>query len=96
MEVRDRRILKKIIQYCQRIEENLARYQHEFEAFQSDHMLQDACCMCIVQIGELVAQLSDTAKQEAPTVPWRVTKKHPQFLRSRIWLHRHPIGMGNT
>lgn len=35
--------------------------------------------MCIVQIGELVAQLSDEAKQAAPAVPWRVIKDTRNF-----------------
>lgn len=58
MEQRDKIILQKIVAYCERIAENLARYNRSYEAFEKDHMFQDACCMCVVQIGELVSQLA--------------------------------------
>lgn len=51
MEQRDKLILEKIISYCKRIADNLSRYHHNYEAFVQDHMFQDACCMCVVQIG---------------------------------------------
>ena len=35
--------------------------------------------MCVVQIGELVAQLSDEAKQKNSAVPWRVIKDTRNF-----------------
>jgi uncharacterized protein with HEPN domain len=42
-------------------------------------MFQDACCMCVVQIGELVNQLSDTVKLENDNVPWRIIKDTRNF-----------------
>ncbi len=62
IETRDRIILGKIIEYCQRIEDNLKRYRYDFNAFEGEHIFQDACCMCVVQIGELVSQLSEDKK----------------------------------
>lgn len=79
IETRDRIILQKIDAYCQRIADNLARYHNEFFAFESDYMFQDACCMCIVQIGELVSQLSDEIKAENRAIPWRVIKDTRNF-----------------
>ena len=35
--------------------------------------------MCVVQIGELVAQLSDEAKLTNKSVPWRVIKDTRKF-----------------
>ena len=70
MDRRDEVVLKKIVAYCDRIRCNLERFEYSFSAFQTDHMFQDACCMCVVQIGELVTQLSDEAKSKAVTVPW--------------------------
>ena len=55
--------------YCQRIADNLERYHRDFSAFESDYLFQDACCMCVVQIGELVGALSDEVKAKAPTFP---------------------------
>lgn len=71
--------LKKIISYCQRISDNLERYHNDFTAFESDTMFQDACCMCVVQIGELVGQLSEETKACAPSIPWRAIKDTRNF-----------------
>lgn len=80
MEQRDRRILEKIVSYCKRIAANLSRYDDSYDAFVQDHMFQDACCMCVVQIGELVGQLSDEAKQKNKSIPWRAIKDTRNFM----------------
>lgn len=77
--MRDRLILGKIVLYCQRIADNLERYHHDFSAFEQDYLFQDACCMCVVQIGELVSQLSDGVKTENRAIPWRVIKDTRNF-----------------
>jgi len=79
MEQRDNIILQKIVSYCKRIAENLDRYDRSYEAFQKDFMFQDACCMCVVQIGELVGQLSEDAKERNKQIPWRVIKDTRNF-----------------
>ena len=43
-------------------------------------MVQDACCMCIVQIGELCGLLSEELRQRHPEIPWR----NIYGLRNRI------------
>lgn len=40
--MRDRIILQKIVAYCDRIANNLDRYDHDFGAFESDYLFQDA------------------------------------------------------
>lgn len=35
--------------------------------------------MCVVQIGELVNQLSDDVKSRAPYIPWRAIKDTRNF-----------------
>lgn len=67
-------ILDKIIKYCKRIEGNLERFEHSYSAFENDFLFQDACCMCVVQIGELAAQLSEETKLSHADVPWRIIK----------------------
>ena len=79
MGMRDGIILRKIISYCDRIQNNLDRFSGSYEAFQSDPMFQDACCMCVVQIGELAAQLSDETKRKSSAVPWRIIKDTRNF-----------------
>ena len=65
--------------YCQRIADNLDRFHHDFSAFENDHLFQDACCMCVVQIGELAAVLSDATKRQNPAIPWRIIKDTRNF-----------------
>ena len=79
MKQRDKIILEKILSYCKRIADNLSRYEHSYEAFARDHMFQDACCMCVVQIGELVGQLSEKIKQQNEAIPWRIIKETRNF-----------------
>ena len=62
-----------------RIEDNLKRFDVSFDAFLKDHLFQDACCMCVVQIGELASQLSDEAKKNSPAIPWRIIKDTRNF-----------------
>ncbi|HHX13373.1 MAG TPA: DUF86 domain-containing protein [Clostridiales bacterium] len=77
--MRDRVILEKIVTYCNRIADNLNRYNSEFSAFENDNLFQDACCMCVVQIGELVARLSEEIKNQDVTIPWRIIKDTRNF-----------------
>lgn len=71
--------MEKIVAYCQRIDDNLKRFDYDFGAFLDDVMFQDACCMCVVQIGELVSALSDEAKALDPSIPWRTIKDTRNF-----------------
>ena len=77
--MRDHLILQKIVLYCQRIADNLSRYSLDFSAFEQDYLFQDACCMCVVQIGELVSQLSDETKAQNKAIPWRIIKDTRNF-----------------
>lgn len=72
-------ILEKIILYCQRIADNVKRNNCDFALFERDFMFQDACCMCVVQIGELVSQLSAAVKQQHTSIPWRAIKDTRNF-----------------
>ena len=69
MRERDRRILRHIVDYCDR----LGRYTGDidYHFFQGSDMLQDACSLCILQIGELVYNLTDEFKETYSGVPWR-------------------------
>lgn len=79
IENRDKKILQKIIQYCDRVSDNLQRFNADQKVFEQDIVLQDACCMCVVQIGELAGELSDEAKALAPDIPWRLVKDTRNF-----------------
>ena len=72
-------MLEKIVAFCRRIDNYLKRYSFDYEAFLNDVMFQDACCMCVVQIGELAGELSDEAKALDPSIPWRIIKDTRNF-----------------
>lgn len=78
MEQRDELILQKIIMFCERIAANLKECQ-TLEKFQDKVLYQDACAMCLVQIGELVTLLSDEVKSKMEKVPWRIIKDTRNF-----------------
>ena len=44
-----------------------------------EQMCQDACCMCIAQIGELSGHLSDEYKATHTDLPWREIKDTRNF-----------------
>ena len=79
MNQRDRIIIEKIIIYCERIYEYLSSYQFEREVFMNTSILQDACAMCLVQIGELSSLLSEEIKQKTSHIPWRIIKDTRNF-----------------
>lgn len=74
MQQRDREILEHMIRYCDRVAGYLEKLGNSRECFLEDQMCQDACCMCIAQIGELSGRLSDEYKDAHPELPWRVIK----------------------
>ncbi len=65
--------------YCDRINDNLERFHKDHEQFLSDYMFQDACCMCVVQIGELAGLISEETRNINKSVPWRAIKDTRNF-----------------
>lgn len=70
----NRTIIKKIIEYCEQIENLIERFGATFENFKSDKAFQLSCSMCIIQIGELNKRLSEDFKIEHSDIPWRAIK----------------------
>ncbi len=79
MQQRDRDILEHIIRYCDRIAGYLDKTENSKARFLEDQMCQDACCMCIAQIGELSGHLSDEYKSAHSDLPWREIKDTRNF-----------------
>ncbi len=71
MKNRDISIIKKILNYCIQIEEAMNMFQKDFIIFSSNSVFQNACCMCVLQIGELAKALSDECKLENKDIPWK-------------------------
>ena len=81
---RDQRILKHIISYCQQIEEAVSRFGNNPELFEQDAVYHNAVSLCILQIGELVGNLSESFRMQHREIPWREIK-----LMRNIVAHRY-------
>ncbi len=71
MKNRDETVLLKILKYISQIEDAHKDYGNNFESFQSSSVYRNACCMCVLQIGELCKVISDELRQSENQVPWR-------------------------
>ena len=71
MKHKDIIILKKIIQYCNDVEEACVMFQNDFEAFKNQSVFRNATCMCILQIGELCKIISPELRNTEKEIPWR-------------------------
>lgn len=67
---RDRNILEHIISYCDDISDTVQRFGNSYECFQGDKVYRNACALCILQIGELVGNLSLDFRSTHPEMPW--------------------------
>ena len=54
-------VLEKIMGYCNQIEEACEMFQNDYNKFVNISVFKNACCMCILQVGEL----SDTPTAKA-------------------------------
>lgn len=69
MEHRDIIILRKVLSELQIADDMMG--QTTLEAFLSDEMLKRAVCMTVINIGELIKNLSESCRREYPEVPWK-------------------------
>ena len=68
---RDIHIIKHIDQYCGQNRATIERLGESEETFLSDFVYQNAVALCIIQIGELVGNLSEEYRIEHKEIPWR-------------------------
>ncbi len=71
MKNRDVVILKKILDYCTQMREACDMFDNDYDSFISNSVFQNACCMCILQIGELCKIVSDELRMQEKTIPWK-------------------------
>lgn len=53
------------------IEEVCDMFDNNYKSFIASSVYQNACCMCILQIGELCKVISEELKIEEPLIPWK-------------------------
>jgi len=66
---RDEQRLERILEYCESIEESVARFGDEYAAFRADNAYHDLICFYLLQIGELAGQLSPEMRAESGNEP---------------------------
>lgn len=69
MEHRDQIILKKVLSEIRIAEQMIGSYS--LAEFQTNEMLKRAVCMTVINIGELIKNLSDSCRKSYPTIPWK-------------------------
>ena len=67
-------ILKKIANYCEEIECAHREYTYSYETFCRNSTYRNAVALCLMQIGELSAKLSEEFKADNTEIPWRAIK----------------------
>ena len=53
MKSKDYFVIKKILEYCNQVNEAVNMFGNDFNSFAKNSVYRNACCMCILQIGEL-------------------------------------------
>ena len=71
MRTKDSIILKKILQYCDHVSEACEMFGNDYDKFINISVFQNACCMCILQVGELCKVVSEELKEQKKTIPWK-------------------------
>ncbi len=68
---RDKNILSHIVKYCEQIEETTALFGADYDIFRVNNTFRNACCMCLLQIGELSNSLSEDFRIAHAAIPWK-------------------------
>lgn len=71
MKNKDVIILKKILEYCNQVAEACEMFQNDYDKFINISVFQNACCMCVLQIGELCKLISKELLEQEEKVPWK-------------------------
>ncbi|MDR3349203.1 MAG: DUF86 domain-containing protein [Acidaminococcales bacterium] len=67
-------IVARIQEYCAEIDAMTERFGKTQVAFSADFAYRSACAMCVLQIGELAARLTDDFRDRHNGVPWKLIR----------------------
>ena len=76
----DMDILKHILRYCDQVNTAHMDFSYTRDRFFHSTTYQNAVCMCILQIGELVRRLSEEFRAEHPEIPWNKIRGMRNFV----------------
>ena len=77
---RDAEILRHILRYCDQVDTAHADFGSSRKRFGESTTYQNAVCMCILQIGELVGKLSEPFRMEHNGIPWHKIRGMRNFV----------------
>ena len=76
-------ILRLILKYCLQIKETRQEFNNDKERYDESATFRNAVCLCLLQIGELVGNLSDEFKEANSNIHWRSIKKLRNIVAHR-------------
>ena len=82
---RDISIIRHMFKYCLEIEEAMACFGGDEEAFMQNAVFRNAVSMPIQQIGELAKHLSDDFIASYTEIPWRQIKGMRNLFAHHYW-----------
>lgn len=71
MSSKDQMIFSHMVEYCDQVRQAIDLFGEDEALFLQNQVYQNACCMCLLQIGELAGRLSPEALAETTDIPWR-------------------------
>lgn len=77
MKSRDVTVLNKMLSYCEQIRKTHIFFKHNKNLFfdkEDGHIYRNSINMEILQIGELVGNLSDEFREENKDIPWKAIR----------------------
>lgn len=77
---RDEQLIHHIVRYCDEIECALLQFDRDKTLFISNPVFFNACCMPLMQIGELAKRLSDELLANNQDIPWKQIKGMRDFF----------------
>ncbi len=77
---RDEQLICHIARYCDEIEYALTQFHRDKSLFLSDPIFFNACCMPLMQIGELAKRLSNELLINNQDIPWKQIKGMRDFF----------------
>ena len=67
------------------------RFGKSYDIFSKDPVYRNAVSLCILQIGELVGNLSEAFRADHPSIPWRQIKLMRNIVAHRYGTIDHAI-----
>ena len=74
MQGRDQSVIEHIYGYCKEIEDELAQINCDRVKFDENSVYKNSFALCVLQIGELVALLSEDYKESKSSIEWKSIK----------------------